>query len=146
MTDNMSYVKSGLMIVANVPKAGVELELKGYEAFDEILNGNPTTAHVDDLITLVNITKALAMLRLGYDWLPEIEEAIIAIKNMAQRGISGKTFRFTGEEIKIVKTILSLHSEQLRNCPVKKMEEALLLVEKFIKHGKAHAIKPVEMA
>ena len=59
--DTMSYVKSGLIMVADVPVAGVELELKGYEAFDEILKGNPTKHHVDDLIALVNVTEALAL-------------------------------------------------------------------------------------
>lgn len=146
MIDNMSYVKSGLIMVANVPKAGVELELKGHEAFDEILKGNPTTAHVDDLIALVNVTEALAILRLGHDWLPEIYQANRAVRDMAARGISGKGFRFTGEEMEIVKTILALHSEQLKNCPVKKMEEALFLVEKNIRAGKAEPIKPLEMA
>lgn len=146
MADNMSYVKSGLIMVANVPTAGVELELKGYEAFDEILKGNPTREHVDDLIALVNITEALALLRLGYDWLDEIRAANTAIKTMASRGLAGKGFRFNGEEMEIVRTILALHSEQLKNCPVKKMEEALHMVEKHVKHGKAEVIKPMEIA
>jgi len=133
-------------MVADVPKAGVELELKGYEAFDEILKGNPTKAHVDDLISLINITEALALLRLGHDWLPEIKQANKAIKNMAVRGLSGKGFRFTGEEMEVIRTILALHSEQLRNCPVKKMEEALLLVDKKFRHGEAEVIKPMEIA
>lgn len=142
--DNMSYVKSGLIHVADVPKAGVELELKGYEAFDEILKGNPTKHHVDDLIALVNVTEALALLRLGYDWLDEIRQANKVMVDMARRGLSGKGFRFTGEEMEIMRTILALHSEQLKNCPVKKMEEALMLVEKNIRSGKAQKIQPLE--
>ena len=144
--DTMSYVKSGLIMVADVPVAGVELELKGYEAFDEILKGNPTKHHVDDLIALVNVTEALALLRLGYDWLDEIREANNALKAMASRGLAGKGFRFTGEEMEVIRTILALHSEQLKNCPVKKMEEALMLVERHIKNGKAEMITPLELA
>ena len=141
----MSYVKSGLIKVANVPTAGVDLELKAYEAFDEVLHGHPTTSHIDDLIAMVNVTEALAELRLGYDWLDEIRAANVALRTMASRGLAGKGFRFTGEEMEIIRTILALHSEQLKNCPVKKMEEALLLVEKNIKHGKAEVIKPLEL-
>ena len=144
--DTMSYVKSGMIKVADVPIAGVDLQLKAYESFDEILRGKPTTAHVDDLIAVVNVAEALALLRLGYDWLDEIRAANTAIKTMASRGLSGKGFRFTGEEMEIVKVILELHTEQLKNCSVKKMEKALELVEKHIKHGKAEMIKPMEMA
>ena len=48
--------------------------------------------------------------------------------------------------MEVIRTILALHSEQLKNCPVKKMEEALHMVEKHVKHGKAEVIKPMEMA
>ena len=46
--DTLAYVKAGMLKVAEVPQAGVNLLLRNHESYDEILKGNPTKAHVDD--------------------------------------------------------------------------------------------------
>jgi hypothetical protein len=55
--------------------------------------------------------------------------------------VSGKKFLFTGEEIGIVQQIIELHDEQLRNCSVKTMEEALKVIEKEYRHNKMRRIE-----
>ena len=140
--DTMQYVKSGLLKVADVPVAGAKLSIQNHVSFDEIREGRGDSDHVDVLIKMVNIAEALAHLRLGHDWLPEIEQAQEAIYAMAQRGISGKSFLFTGEEMNIVLQVLELHDEQLRNCPVKTMEQALEVINKEYMHNKMRRIEP----
>jgi hypothetical protein len=95
-------------------------------------------------LTLGQMAEALAKLQLGRDWLPEIGQAQNAIYAMAQRGVSGKKFLFTGEELGIVQTILELHDEQLKNCPVRTMEEALDVIAKEYMHDKMRRIEPLE--
>ena len=143
--DAMTWVISGFKKVADVPDAGTKLLLRNHASFDEIRAGRGDKEHVDIMIHMVNMAEALAKLQLGRDWLPEIVQAQNAIYAMAQRGVSGKKFLFTGEELGIVQTILELHDEQLKNCPVRTMEEALDVIAKEYMHDKMRRIEPLEI-
>lgn len=117
--------------------------LKNHVSFDEIREGRGNTEHVDNLITMVNMTEALAKRQLGNDWMDEISEAQEAIYQMAQRGVSGKSFLFTGQELQSVQTILELHDEQLKNCPVRTLELALDDIAKEFKGNKMRRIEAI---
>ena len=142
--DTLNWVISGFKKVANVPDAGTKLLLRNHAAFDEIREGRGTAEHVDVLIHMVNMAEALAKLQLGRDWLSEIWQAQDAIYLMAQRGISGSKFLFTGSELSIVQTILELHDEQLKNCSVRTMEDALEIIAKEYQHNKMRRIEALE--
>ena len=140
--DTLNFVKSGLIPVAQVPDAGMTLQIRNYSALDEIVRGNPTKDHADDLIGTVNMAEVLARLfGHGIDWLPEIMDAQDAVFNMASRGVNGKSFRFTGEELAAVRVALEVHTEQLKVTTVKQMEEALNTVAECFKHRRARPIK-----
>jgi len=139
--DALTWVISGFKKVAEVPDAGTKLMLKNHVSFDEIREGRGDTHHVDNLISMVNMAEALAKRQLGRDWLPEIGEAQDAIFAMAQRGVSGKSFIFTGEELKAVQTIMELHDEQLRQCPVRTLELSLDDIAKEFKGNKMRKIE-----
>lgn len=141
-TDALSWVISGFKKVADVPDAGTKLLLKNHVSFDEIREGRGDTGHVDNLISMVNCAEALAKRQLGRDWLDEIREAQDAIFHMAQRGVSGKPFVFTGQELQAVQTILELHDEQLKQCPVRTLELALVDIENEFKAKKMRRIEP----
>jgi hypothetical protein len=139
--DTMAYVKSGLLAVGAVPEAGVMLKAKNHAAMDEILKGRGTKDHVDVLIGMVNVAEALAQDKeLGSDWQEEIRAGQDALLEMAVRGIKRGSFAFTGPELKAVNLVLEIHDEQLSKCPVKRMEEALGLVNTVIKHKRARRI------
>jgi len=144
--DALTWVISGFKKVAEVPDAGTKLMLKNHVSFDEIREGRGNKDHVDNLISCVNMAEALAKRQLGRDWLEEIGEAQDAIYAMAQRGISGKPFLFTGLEIQAVQTIIELHDEQLRECSVRTLELALEDIEKEFKGNKMRKIEPLETA
>jgi hypothetical protein len=141
--DPISWVISGFKKVADVPDAGTKLLLKNHVSFDEIREGRGDTGHVDNLISMVNCAEALAKRQLGRDWLEEIREAQDAIFHMAQRGVSGKPFIFTGEELKAVELILSLHDEQLKQCSVRTLELALDDISKEFKGNKMRRIEAI---
>jgi hypothetical protein len=141
--DALSWVIGGFKKVADIPDSGTKLLLKNHVSFDEVREGRGTTAHVDNLITMVNCAEALAKRQLGSDWLPEIREAQDAIFHMAQRGVSGKPFIFTGQELQAVQTILELHDEQLKNCPVRTLELALEDIAKEFKSNKMRRIEAI---
>jgi hypothetical protein len=141
--DALTWVISGFKKVAEVPDAGTKLLLKNHVSFDEIREGRGDTHHVDNLISMVNMAEALAKRQLGRDWLEEIREAQDAIYQMAQRGVSGKPFLFTGVELQAVQTIIELHDEQLRNCSVRTLELALEDIEKEFKCNKMRKIEAI---
>ena len=140
--DTLTWVISGFKKVAEVPDAGTKLMIKNHVSFDEIREGRGDTHHVDNLITMVNCAEALAKRQLGSDWLEEIGQAQDAIYAMAQRGISGKSFVFTGLELQAVETVLLLHDEQLKQCPVRTLELALQDIEREFKSNKMRKIEP----
>jgi len=141
--DALSWVISGFKKVSDVPDAGTKLMLKNHVSFDEIREGRGDTDHVDNLISMVNCAEALAKRQLGRDWLEEIREAQDAIFHMAQRGVSGKPFIFTGQELQAVQTILELHDIQLRHCHVRTLELALDDIAKEFKANKMRRIEAI---
>jgi len=144
--DNLSWIVAGMKKVGTLPTAGVALKLKNHEALDSILKGQGTRAHVDILISAVNMSEALIRIRddLGKDWATEIKAAQDAIYSMGKRGVEKDSFVFTGPEMTAVKLVMDLHDVQLDDCCVREMEEALFIVEEEIRLKKARPI--VEMA
>jgi len=118
---------------------------RNHSALEEILHGRGTHEHVDVLIAAMNMCETLAHMGLGEDWKKEILDAQQAVYNLAQRGISGKKFIFTGPEMSIVKQMMELHDRQLEECTVAQMEKALDVVSEFIRLGKAKKIKALEV-
>jgi hypothetical protein len=141
--DNMSWVLSGFKKVGSLPVAGVKLLTTNRAALDEVMFGRGTFEHVDILIEAMNIAEALAINRLGHDWLPEILDAQEALRNLGQRGVSGSRFVFKGEEMQSVKLAMDVHDEQLAHCSVKQLEIAMDYVQRVKRAGKAQKITVV---
>mgnify|MGYP006281382703 CR=1 FL=1 len=147
LQDTMQYVRSGFIPISQVPEAGLKLNLVNYSSFDEIVRGTPNRRHVDDLITVVNIAEILAeKYKYGDEYLDLIYKGQDAVFHMAQRGISGKSFRFTGEELDVMRQVLELHTEQLKLATVKEMEVILTTIYDVYKHQRARKITPLEAA
>lgn len=140
--DNMSWLISGMKKVGTLPTAGVALKLKNREALDSILTGQGSKAHVDVLISAVNMSEALIRVRddLGRDWAQEIRAAQDAVYAMGVRGYEKGSFLFTGPEMTAVKLIMDLHDSQLDECTVREMEQAMFIVEEELRMRKARSI------
>lgn len=146
--DVMTYVKSGMLKVAKVPDAGVTLITKNHSALTEIMYGRGNKEQTDILIHCFNQAEAIAKLfpEKGGDWLPEIKEAQDAVYNMGKRGVTGKSFLFTGPELQAVKLAMQVHDQQLEETTVKEVEKAIDYVNECIIHKRARAIITKEMA
>lgn len=146
--DNMTYVQAGMKTIASLPGIGVQLLTKNHAALDELMMGRGNSEHVDILIGAFNMAECFAMMdeSLGADWLEEIHQGQDALYEMGTRGVSGKRFIFRGPELEAVKKVLEIHDLQLEQATVKQMEEALRVVEEFIRCGKVRKIKRLEAA
>jgi hypothetical protein len=142
--DNMAWVQSSLKKVGTLPTAGLALKLKMHEALAAMLNGTATRSDVDALISAVNVAEALIKVRadLGRDWAVEIKAAQDAIHDMGVRCYKRDKFLFTGPEMSAVKVVVELHDQQLDDCTVKEMEQALFIVDEVIRMKMARAIIP----
>jgi len=138
--DTMNYVKVGITPVADIGAAATNLQMVNRDALEEILKGRATKWHVDTLIEVFNLCEAMAMMRMGNDWMEEIHEAQDAILSMARRGVKGGSFVFTGPEMAIAKTIMELHEEQLKQCTVSQLDDAIKLVKECKRLKKARKI------
>lgn len=140
--DNMLWILEGMKKVGTLPSAGVALKLQNRQALDSILTGHGTRAHVDVLISAVNMSEALIRVRadLGRDWAQEIRAAQDAVYTMGRRGYEKGSFVFTGPEMTAVKLIMDLHDTQLDDCAVKELEQALFIVEEEFRLRKARSI------
>jgi hypothetical protein len=144
--DNMSWVQSSLKKVGTLPTAGVALKLRMHEGLAAMLNGTATRSDVDALISAVNVAEALIKVRadLGRDWAVEIKAAQDAIHDMGVRCYKRDKFLFTGPEMSAVKVVVELHDQQLDDCTVREMEQALFIVEEVIRMKMARAIIPAD--
>lgn len=140
--DNLTWVSSGLKKVGNLPVAGVELKLKNHEALEAVLNGYATRGHVDGLIAAFNISEALYHINptLGEDWAQEIRAAQDAIFTMSRRGLKLGSFVFNANEMAAVKLAMSVHNQQLDDCTVRQMEQAIDYVLTRVRNKQARAI------
>lgn len=138
--DTMTYVRVGVSPVAETGAAATRLLLVNRDALECILKGAGTKWHVDTLIEVFNLTEAMAMMRMGHDWMDEIHQCQDAMLAMARRGLKTGRFVFTGPEMEIVKTIMALHEEQLKTCTVNQLDEAMKLVKECKRLKKARTI------
>jgi hypothetical protein len=111
-----------------------------------MLNGTATRSDVDALISAVNVAEALIKVRadLGRDWAVEIKAAQDAIHSMGVRCYKKDKFLFTGPEMSAVKVVVELHDQQLDDCTVREMEQALFIVDEVIRMKRARAIIPAD--
>jgi len=139
--DTMNFVRIGITPVADMGPAATHLQMINRSALEEVLKGRGTKWHVDNLIEVLNLCEAMAMMRMGNDWIEEIHQAQDAILSMARRGVNTGSFVFTGPEMEIVKTVMALHEEQLKHCTVNQLDDAIKLVKECKRLKKARKIE-----
>lgn len=140
--DNLTWVSAGLKKVGSLPTAGVELKLKNHESLEAVLKGYATRDHVDILIAALNMAEAIYHITplLGTDWADEIRAAQDAVFTMSRRSLTLGSFVFNAAEMAAVKLAMSVHNEQLDNCTVREMEQAIDYVQARLKSKQARVI------
>lgn len=140
--DNLTWVSAGLKKVGSLPTAGTNLKLKNHEALEAVLKGYATRDHVDILIAAFNMAEAIYHITpsLGTDWADEIRAAQDAVFTMSRRSLTLGSFVFNAAEMAAVKLAMSVHNEQLDNCTVREMEQAIDYVQARLKSKQARVI------
>lgn len=138
--DTMNYVKSGFQPLASMKDTLISLQLKNHFALDALRLGQATREDIDVMITVLNITEALASLDIGSEYNKEIKAAQDALYECAKRGAGTYKFILKGPELKALNFAMELHDAQLEASTVKDVELAMTLVHKTIVQKKARPI------
>lgn len=138
--DVMTWIKEGMQPMASHPEA-VTLRLRNHAAMDELVKGRGTHAHCDAVIAALNMTEALAMLRIGDEYREEIHAGQAAMLAMCRRGLERGRFLFTGPELQAINNAMEVHDAQLDACTLAELEKATDLVVQTVRSKKAHVIE-----
>lgn len=123
----MSWILAGMKPVGSVPVAGVGLKLANTVALEAIVKGNGTGIYSHTLREAFEMALQMPKVRasLGADWLPELKAALDAANAMHERGEQTGRYLFTGPEMQLVKAGMEVHLQQIEECTVKEMEQAI---------------------
>ncbi len=138
--DVMAWIKQGMQPMSSHPEA-LTLKLKNHAAMDELVKGRGTRDHCDTVICALNMTEALAMLRIGDEYRQDINAGQNAMLHMCRRGLERGRFLFTGPELAAVNTSMEIHDAQLEACTLAELEIATAIVARTISTKKATVIE-----
>jgi len=138
--DVMAWIKQGMQPMATHPEA-ITLKLRNHAAMDELVKGRGTRDHCDAVIAALNMTEALALLRIGDEYRQDINAGQDAMLAMCRRGLERGRFLFTGPELVAINLAMEIHDAQLEACTIAELEKALDIVQKTIRAKKARVIE-----
>ena len=137
--DPINHVLSGMKRVGSI-SAGTDLMIKNHSCLDAVRRGEATRDDIDVLIAALNMTEALALMRIGEDWKVEIRAAQDALFAVGSRGAETGKFILRGPELTALNLGMEIHDAQLAVCTVSELERAIDMVHKTIVAKKARPI------
>jgi len=137
--DPINHVLSGIKRVGSI-SAGTDLMIKNHSSLDAVRRGEATRDDIDVLIAALNMTEALALMRIGEDWKVEIRAAQDALFAVGSRGAETGKFILRGPELTSLNLGMEIHDAQLEVCTVAELERAIEMVHKTIVSNKARPI------
>jgi hypothetical protein len=135
--DNMSWVKSGLQRLVSLTNENFVVRTKNHAAMRAITTGVGTKDDADIMIAALNMTEALAKLRIGDDWSSEIRAGQVALLALCRRYMDIRRFVFKAEELTAVNLAMEIHDAQLDACTVQELERAMDIVTRVKQSGQA---------
>lgn len=142
--DAVNWVVSGVRPLTSVGSYFIDLKIKNHHALAQMVQGQATRSDVETLVAALNMAEALAILKVGKDWMPEIEAGQAALRSMLIRANEKKRFLFTGPELKAVNLANDVHDAQLEAATVAELEKAIGLVTAVCKSGRATVLPKTE--
>ena len=134
--DMMAYIKQGELPATTAETAVRRFRVANHGAMDSLIKGKGTRQDTVALGHMLITSKALAVHDIGWNWIKEIQQAEDALKAIQTRG--GR-YILRATEITSLNHAIEVHDEQLRNCTVKELEDAINAAKNAIRHN--HEVK-----
>ena len=135
--DTVGWVRAGFKKLTDLTDENFLVRSKNHAAMLAITTGVGTKDDADIMIAALNMTEALAKLRIGDDWSTEIRAGQTALLGVCRRYMDLRRFVFTGPELTAVNLAMQIHDAQLDDCTVQELERALEIVNKVKRSGLA---------
>ena len=135
--DTVGWVRAGFKKLTDLTDENFLVRSKNHAAMLAITTGAGTKDDADIMIAALNMTEALAKLRIGDDWSTEIRAGQTALLGVCRRSMDLRRFVFTGPELTAVNLAMQIHDAQLDDCTVQELERALEIVNKVKRSGQA---------
>ena len=118
-----------------------KLSLEAYAAFDEIVHGRGTPAHIDELAVAANTCLVLCERGFGPECEPKIIEGQEAVMRIKARVQQGKAIGLDGIGAQALRDMLDTHAQQMEHAGQAEVAIAILEVHKRATSG--HVFKVV---
>ena len=99
---------------------------------------------MDVVIAALNMTEALARLRIGGELADQIRAGQDALYTLAKRGANIGRFIFTGPELQAVNLAMEIHDAQLDVCTIAELEKAVEIVKQELRHKRMRVVEVKE--
>lgn len=96
---------------------------------------------MDVVIAALNMTEALARLRIGSELTDQIRAGQDALYALAQRGTRLGRFVFTGPELQAINLAMEIHDAQLDVCTIAELEKAVEIVKQELRSKRMRVIE-----
>lgn len=142
LPDPVSYVMKGFVPLTQFDGAATMLKIKAYDALNNLREGKGAFHDVDQVVTALNVSDALALGgEIGKEYAAEIRAAQDAVHSMASRGAKAGRFLFTGPELLAVNTGMEIHAAQMDVVTLGELQKALQCVVYFTNTGKGRKLE-----
>lgn len=139
--DNMSWVRAGLKKLTELTDENAVVRVKNHGALRAMVTGTGTKDDADVLIAALNMTEALARMRIGKDWAVEIRAGQNALLSVCRSHAKHQRFVLTEQELEAINLAMDVHDAQLDKCTVQELERALEIVRRIKVNGCAIQIE-----
>lgn len=112
----------------NTVSQTVDIRIKNHDAIEQLRRGVANKDNIDVLISSFNMAEALAIKKIGADWMPEIIAAQTALFGIASRGGTAGRFVAYAHELTAVNLGMEIHDAQLDAATVKDIEDGLVII------------------
>jgi len=142
--DAVSWVINGMKPVTVAKDEILTLRIKNHMALDVLRTGGGGKSDMDVVIAALNMTEALARLRIGSELSDQIRAGQDALYALAQRGARLGRFVFTGPELQAVNLAMEIHDAQLDVCTIAELEKAVEIVKQELRHKRMRVVEVKE--
>ena len=136
--DAVSWVINGMKPVTVATDEILTLRIKNHMALDVLRTGGGGKSDMDVVIAALNMTEALARLRIGSELSDQIRAGQDAFYITCQR------FVFTGPELQAVNLAMEIHDAQLDVCTIAELEKAVEIVKQELRSKRMRVIEMKE--
>ena len=142
--DVMTWVINGMRPVTDATDEILTLRIKNHMALDVLRTGGGGKSDMEIVIAALNMTEALARLRIGSELSDQIRAGQDALYALAQRGARLGRFVFTGPELQAVNLAMEIHDAQIDVCTIAELERAVEIVKQELRSKRMRVIEMKE--